>query len=429
MVGGKNIFSPPSELVMLMSGVMPVRFVMGVNGSRNVHFRRKLRWLISKEKPDCKGRNFKSREKNARWSPACGVRNFHVQSEQKARAIVHLDMDCFYAAIEMRDRPSLRGKPVGVGGARERRGVLTTCNYEARKFGVRSAMPTFMALQRCPNLIVLPTRFDVYRREAAIIRGILYQFSSIIEPLSLDEAYLDVTPHPSAPAALAEEIRNAIFRTTKLTSSAGIGPNKLIAKIASEINKPNGQFEVKPEQVANFMKDLPVRKIWGIGEKSERKLEELGVKTCGELQRFSRPELVNVFGKFGLELYDLCRGIDDRLVEPDRPRKSLSTEETFALDLATLEQCEEKLEELFQDVMADLAQKESTREITKIFVKLKFSDFTRTTAERAGLAPTLEAFRSLLAEAFARTGKPVRLIGVGVRFAEPMPEDAQMDLL
>jgi DNA polymerase-4 len=366
---------------------------------------------------------------NARWSPACGVRNFHVQNEQKARAIIHLDMDCFYAAIEIRDRPSLRGKPVGVGGARERRGVLTTCNYEARKFGVRSAMPTFMALQRCPNLIVLPTRFDVYRREAAIIRGILYQFTSIIEPLSLDEAYLDVTSHPSTPAALAQEIRSAIFRTTKLTSSAGIGPNKLIAKIASEVNKPNGQFEVRPEQVSDFMKDLPVRKIWGIGEKSERKLEELGVKTCGELQRFSRPELVNVFGKFGLELHELCRGIDDRPVEPDRPRKSLSTEETFAVDLATLEQCEEKLEELFQDVMADLAQKESTREITKIFVKLKFNDFTRTTAERSGIAPTLERFRSLLEEAFGRTGKPVRLIGVGVRFAEPMPEDAQLDLL
>ncbi len=203
----------------------------------------------------------------------------------------------------------------------------------------------------------------------------------------------------------------------------------MIAKIASEINKPNGQFEVKPEQVPEFMKDLPVRKIWGIGEKSERKLEELDVKTCGELQRFSRPELVDVFGKFGLDLYDLCRGIDHRPVEPDRPRKSLSTEETFAVDLTTLEQCEEKLDELFQELMADLAQKESTRETTKIFVKLKFNDFTRTTAERAGLTPALEYFRSLLAEAFARTGKPVRLIGVGVRFAETMPETAQLDLL
>jgi DNA polymerase-4 len=352
-----------------------------------------------------------------------------VENEKEARAIIHLDMDCFYAAIEVRDRPSLRGKPVGVGGARDRRGVLTTCNYEARKFGVRSAMPTFMALQRCPNLIVLPTRFDVYRREAAVIRGILYQFTSIIEPLSLDEAYLDVTAHPSAPGRLAQAIRNTIFRKTKLTSSAGVGPNKLIAKIASEINKPNGQFEVKPEEVTEFMRDLPVRKIWGIGEKSERKLEELGVKTCGDLQRFSRPQLVDLFGKFGVELYDLCRGIDHRPVEPDRPRKSLSTEETFAVDLTTLEQCEEKLDELFQDVMADLAQKESTREITKIFVKLKFKDFTRTTAERAGLTPALEYFRSLLAEAFARTGKPVRLIGLGVRFAETMPETAQLDLL
>ena len=351
-----------------------------------------------------------------------------VQKEPGQRAIIHLDMDCFYAAIEVRDRPSLRGKPVAVGGTRAR-GVLTTCNYEARKFGVRSAMPTFMALQRCPNLIVLPTRFDVYRREAAIIRGILYRFTALIEPLSLDEAYLDVTGHPSAQGALAQLIRETILRKTKLTSSAGIGPNKLIAKIASEIHKPNGQFEVKPEDVPEFMKDLPVRKIWGIGEKSERKLEELGVKTCGDLQRFSRPALVDVFGKFGIELYDLCRGIDHRPVEPDRPRKSLSTEETFAVDLTTLEQCEEKLEELFQDLMADFAQKESTREITKIFVKLKFNDFTRTTAERAGLAPTLEDFRSLLAEAFARTGKAVRLIGLGVRFADTTPENAQLDLL
>ena len=350
---------------------------------------------------------------------------WHV--EKASRSLIHLDMDCFYAAIEMRERPALRGKPVGVGGARDRRGVLTTCNYEARKFGVRSAMPTFMALQRCPNLIVLPTRFDVYRREAAVIREILYRFTSIIEPLSLDEAYLDVTAHPGAPGPLAEVIRKTILQTTKLTASAGIGPNKLIAKIASEINKPNGQLEVKPEEVPEFMKDLPVRKIWGIGEKSERKLEELGVKTCGDLQRFSRAELVNVFGKFGLELYDLCRGIDERPVDPDRPRKSLSTEETFAVDLTTPEQCEEKLEELFQDLMADLAQKESTREITKIFVKLKFNDFTRTTAERAGLVPTPEGFRSLLDEAFSRTGKPVRLIGVGVRFAETAPEEAQMN--
>ncbi len=293
-----------------------------------------------------------------------------MTSDATPRAIIHLDMDCFYAAIEVRDRPALRGKPVGVGGARDRRGVLTTCNYEARAFGVHSAMPTFMALQRCPNLIVLPTRFDVYRREAAIVREILHRFSPLVEPLSLDEAYLDVTAHPDAPGPLAQVIRDLIFQKTKLTSSAGIGPNKLIAKIASSMRKPNGQLEVS----------------------------------------------------------DLCRGFDDRPVEPDRPRKSLSTEETFPSDLETLEQCEERLGELFQELMADLAQKETTRRVTKIFVKLKFADFTRTTAERAGLEPSLSAFRSLLAEAFARTGKKVRLIGVGVRFAESAPEEMQMPL-
>src|SRR2546421_7760207 len=159
-------------------------------------------------------------------------------------------MDCFYAAIEQRDRPELRGKPIGVGGARDRRGVLTTCNYEARAFGVRSAMPTFMALQRCPQLIVLPTRFDVYRREAGVVREIMNRFTPLIETLSLDEAYLDVTDSARLPGRLAREIRDLIFKETRLTASAGIGPNKLVAKIASDINKPNGQYEVKPEKVA-----------------------------------------------------------------------------------------------------------------------------------------------------------------------------------
>ena len=173
-----------------------------------------------------------------------------VNEPAQTRSIIHLDMDCFYAAIEVRDRPELRGKPVGVGGARDRRGVLTTCNYEARKFGVRSAMPTFMALQRCPKLIVLPTRFDVYRREAAVIRAILHRFTPLVEPLSLDEAYLDVSAHPGAPGPLAQVIRDLIFRKTKLTASAGIAPNKLVAKIASDLNKPNGQCEVAPERGA-----------------------------------------------------------------------------------------------------------------------------------------------------------------------------------
>ena len=353
---------------------------------------------------------------------------FDVEKSPARPAIIHLDMDCFYAAIEVRDQPALRGKPVGVGGARDRRGVLTTCNYEARAFGVRSAMPTFMALQRCPQLIVLPTRFDVYRREATVVREILHRFTPLVEPLSLDEAYLDVSDHPGAPGPLAQTIRNLIFQKTKLTASAGIGHNKLIAKIASTMRKPNGQLEVTLAEVPEFMKHLSVREIWGIGEKTEKRLQELGVRNCGELQRFSRAELVELFGKFGSELFDLCRGIDDRPVEPDRPRKSLSTEETFASDLETLEQCEERLGELFEELMADLAQKETERRTAKIFVKLKFADFTRTTAERAGLEPTLAGFRTLLSEAFARSGKKVRLIGIGVRFAESAREELQMPL-
>jgi DNA polymerase-4 len=344
------------------------------------------------------------------------------------RAIIHADMDCFYAAIEVRDRPELRGKPVGVGGTRGR-GVLTTCNYEAREFGVRSAMPTFMALQRCPRLIVLPTRFEVYRREATTVRAIFHRFTSLVEPLSLDEAYLDVTAHPGSPGALAQVIREMILRKTQLTCSAGIAPNKLLAKIASDLNKPNGQFEIKPADVAGFMIELPARKLWGIGEKTEKKLQNLGVKTCGQLQKFSRAELVDLFGKFGLELYDQCRGRDDRAVEPDRPRKSLSTEETFLSDLTTVTECQEKLDALIDDLMNDLAKKSEARPVRSIFVKLKFADFTRTTVERAGLSPSPDEYHALLAEAFARTQKNVRLIGVGVRFAETAEEEPQLPLL
>ena len=173
---------------------------------------------------------------------------------------------------------ALRGKPVGVGGARDKRGVLTTCNYEARAFGLHSAMPTFMALQRCPKLIVIPPRFDVYRKESLIIREIMHRFTPLVETLSLDEAYLDVTDHPTPSGALALAIRELIFQTTKLTASAGVGPNKLVAKIASDLNKPNGQFEVKPEEVEEFMAPLPARKLWGIGAVAEQKLERAGIR-------------------------------------------------------------------------------------------------------------------------------------------------------
>ncbi len=335
-------------------------------------------------------------------------------------------MDCFYAAIEERDRPELRGKAVAVGG-RSRRGVLTTANYEARKFGVRSAMPTWQALRQCPHLVVVPTRFDIYRRDSTTVRGIFGKFTELVEPLSLDEAYLDVTAMEQPGAAIAAEIRGRIFDVTQLTASAGIGPNKLIAKIASDLNKPNGQFEVKPSGVPAFMNPLPVRKLWGVGHVTSGKMETLGVKTCGDLQRLSRVELCALFGKFGIELYDQCRGIDHRAVEPHRERKSLSVENTFESNLETLPDCEDKLTVLFDDLRTDLARLQPPREIHKLFVKLKFADFTRTTVERVGAHPALDQFRDLLAEGFRRKDKPVRLLGVGVRFVPESKANAQLD--
>jgi DNA polymerase IV len=345
------------------------------------------------------------------------------------RQIIHLDMDCFYAAIEVRDHPELKGKPVAVGGARDRRGVLTTCNYEARKFGIHSAMPTFQALQRCPESIVMPTRFEVYRRDSQAIREILFRFTPLVEPLSLDEAFLDVSAHKGDPSALAQVVRQLIWQKTGLTASAGIAPNKMLAKIASDWNKPNGQFTITEQEIPAFMEKLPLQRIWGIGAKSAEKFARHGVTTCGELQRFSRIELYELTGKFGLELYLLCRGIDRREVAPDRERKSLSNETTFAADLTSLAQCEARIPGLFEELVADLRKHAEETRIKSLFVKIKFSDFTRTTVERAGAPLTLESFLVLLRTGLERKDLGVRLIGLGVRFAETEPtESLQMEL-
>ena len=344
------------------------------------------------------------------------------------RRIIHLDMDCFYAAIEVRDKPELAGKPVAVGGARDQRGVLTTCNYEARKFGLRSAMPTFKALQRCPDLIVMPTRFEVYRRESAKIREILLRFTPLVEPLSLDEAFLDVSRHDGDPAALAQIIRQLILQNTRLTASAGIAPNKMLAKIASDWNKPNGQFEIRPEDIAGFMQELPVQKLWGIGTKSAEKFARLGIRTCGELQRCSRIQLHEWFGKFGLELYLLCRGDDRREVTPDRERKSLSNERTFTIDLTSVTQCEARIPDLFEELIADLKKTGGESRVKAVFVKIRFADFSRTTVERAGLPLQIESFLVLLREGLQRKHLGVRLLGLGVRFGEEESEAAPTQL-
>lgn len=332
------------------------------------------------------------------------------------RKIIHVDMDCFYAAIELRERPELQGRPVAVGGS-SGRGVLTTCNYEARAFGCHSAMPAFKARALCPELILLPTNFELYRRESARIREIFAQFTDLIEPLSLDEAYLDVSHLDSEAATIAWEIRERIRLETRLTASAGIAPNKFLAKIASDWRKPDGQFEVRREEIDAFLTGLPVKKIWGVGKRTAQRLNEAGIHTCGDLRGHSEVALVRRFGKFGRSLYALCRGIDDRPVNPHRERKSLSNERTFRENLTELDEGLERLEELMLELQEDLAGRHDDREIRECVVKVKFEDFQVTSAQRAAETVEPGLMRDLLVEAWDRGGgRSVRLIGAGVRF-------------
>ncbi len=335
-------------------------------------------------------------------------------------------MDCFYAAIEERENPSLKGKPVAVGGE-NRRGVLTTANYAARKFGCRSAMPVFKALELCPHLILLPVRFDLYRADSARIRAIFGRFTDLIEPLSLDEAYLDVSHLQSSGAAIAREIRAQIREEVGLSASAGIAPNKLVAKIASDWNKPDGQFEVLPEEVDAFMEGLPVGRLWGVGKKSREQLSALGVETCADLRRFDKIELARRFGKWGLELWSLCRGIDEREVSPNRTRKSLGSEQTFSENRVELVELLAPMRELLVGLKEDQVQHHADRVIKSLVVKLKFADFERTTAERAHPVIEEEVFEELLTEAWSRgNGRAVRLIGVALRFEDPdVPEQME----
>ncbi len=338
-------------------------------------------------------------------------------------------MDCFYAAIEERENPSLRGKPLAVAGS-DRRSVLTTANYQARKFGCRSAMPVFKALELCPHLTLVPVQFDLYRAVSSQIRAIFGRFTDLIEPLSLDEAYLDVSHLESSGGAIAREIRAQIEEEVRLTASAGISTNKLIAKIASDWHKPNGQKQVTSEEIPGFIAALPVGRLWGVGGKMREKLSAIGVETCADLQQLDQIELARRFGKWGLELWSLCRGIDERPVRPDRSRKSLSSEMTFSENIKVLPALIPPLRGLIEGLAEDLAGKHADRVVRGLVVKLKFADFERTTAERAGHALDLAVFEELLSEAWRRgNNRAVRLLGVGVRFEEPSENEQQMEFL
>ncbi len=344
-----------------------------------------------------------------------------VAPDSASRKIIHCDCDCFYAAIEVRDAPELRGKPVAVGGSRGR-GVIATCNYEARAFGVHSAMPSVVALRRCPDLIILPTRMDAYRQVSAEMHDIFRDYTDLIEPLSLDEAFLDVSGASQCRGSatlIAREIRQRVRETLGITLSAGVAPNKFLAKVASDWNKPDGQFVVLPEQVDTFVQALPVKKLFGVGKVTAARMNNMGIQTCGDLRRLSEAELTAAFGRFGHRLYALCRGIDPRPVRSERVRKSLSVETTFEQDLPDVGACLSALPLLYERMLQRLQPSQSKYRVSKAFVKLRFNSFVSTTVERVcddGL-PDLTVYELLMREGWQRHARPVRLLGVGVRLA------------
>lgn len=349
------------------------------------------------------------------------------------RKIIHIDMDCFFAAVEVRENPELKGKPVAVGGQAGKRGVVAACNYEARAFGVHSAMPMSIAFQRCATLIRMPVRMSLYKQVSSEIRNIFLQYSDLIEPLSLDEAFIDVTDKPfckGSASLMAKQIRYEIFEATGLTASAGIAPNKLIAKIASDWHKPNGQKVVTPKEVKDFMTPLPVSKIYGVGKVTTKKMHQNGIKTCQDLQSLTLKELQANFGRFGTRLYDQCRGIDDRPVDNNRITKSLSIEDTYSKDLLNLASCEFALEVLYKELLlrhdaAILKANSKAKSLSKepqslapktLFVKIRFHDFVTTTAQLSAKQLDINIFKKLCKRAYFRGNRPVRLLGLGIVF-------------
>lgn len=335
------------------------------------------------------------------------------------RKIIHLDMDAFFASVEMRDNPALRNVPMAVGGSSDRRGVISTSNYEARKFGVRSAMATAQAMKLCPQLVLVRSNFAKYIEASEKVFEIFREFTDKVEGLSLDEAFLDVTDseHFQGSATLiAQEIRKLIFLRTGLTASAGVASNKLIAKLASDVNKPNGLCTVPPPQVGDFIQKMPIERIWGVGKVTAKRMHELGIKTCLDMQKYSRSELIHLFGKFGDSLYDFCRGIDEREVETEHERKSLGTEETFSQDISDFDEMKGHVIRMVEEVRTSLENYQD-KTIKNLHVKIKYHDFKLTTIERQ-LPVTEESFLRLLEERWSQDPRAVRLLGVGVKFEE-----------
>lgn len=360
------------------------------------------------------------------------------------KKIIHVDADCFFAAVEILKNPTLNGKPVAVGGSPNGRGVISTCNYEARKYGVRSAMASAHALRLCPFLNILKPRIELYREYSVAMREIFDEFSDKIEPLSLDEAFLDVsdTKNCGGSATLvAEEIRRRIRTELGITVSAGVASCKYLAKIASDWNKPDGIFVIPPKRQAGFIQKLEVKHLPGVGKVTQNRLARCGLYNCTQIQMFGKENMAMRFGRQGLRLFEMANGRDERPVSPRENRKTVSVERTFVSDIRDPVAVRENLSALFELLEARLKKVPSSQSLKKIFVKLKFNDFSQTTKETS-LSNTMrqkyplsgdtsvDVFRAdyerLLYSAWQRGERPLRLIGIGIGLSTPLNESEQL---
>lgn len=343
----------------------------------------------------------------------------------QGRKVLHIDCDCFFAAVEMREQPHLKDKPIAIGGESDRRGVIATCNYPARQYGVRSAMATANARRLCPDLILLKGRMALYSQVSAQLMEILRDFSPLIEQVSVDEAYLELQPEQQA-SEVARDIRERVRNELGITVSVGGAPNKFLAKVASDWNKPDGQKMIPPERVDEFVRVLPVGKISGVGPAFQGRLKAVGIETCGDARGWDLKELVRRFGRSGVLIYQRCRGQDNRVLSMERIRKSVSVERTYAKDLQRQDECLAEIPALYERWQERIARTPWQAEALAPFVKVKFDDFTQTTLADVTELATPEGFGRLLMQALQREDKPVRLLGIGGRF--PQVSEQQLSL-
>ena len=334
------------------------------------------------------------------------------------RKIIHVDMDAFYASVEQLDNPTLKGKPLAVGGSAER-GVVAAASYEARKFGVRSAMSSVLAKRKCPELVFVKPRFERYKEISKIIRNVFLEYSNLVEPLSLDEAFIDVTENKKnmdSANDIAREIRQKIFDNTGLTASAGISINKFTAKIASDINKPNGQKTIHPSEVLKFLERLPIKKFFGVGAATAKKMNAWGIYSGYDLKQHTQAFLTTNFGKSGTHFYNIVRGIQNSKVQPNRIQKSVGAERTFSQNITSESFMLEKLNAIADELEKRLIKSENCGKT--ITIKIKFSDFTQITRSKTQnkLLQTKASFFPLIEELLYQEEfkKSVRLLGISI---------------